>query len=144
MMRQDRIVLPIPPGVHWKDPMPILLPREGEPPGEPRLGRSLALPSTDNPRKTPTLMPPTRRRVQFGPPSDAPEAVVEKVKLGKPAKPKREKVKADPALVAKARELRDRYFEQFNSGLALPRGKYAVGRELAAPPTQAPPLLPAA
>ena len=51
-----------------------------------------------------------------------------------PVKPKREKkprVKNDPKLVSAARELRDRYLEQFNSGLsqgALPAGKYAVGR----------------
>jgi hypothetical protein len=28
-MREDRIVLPIPPGVHWKDEMPVLLPTAG-------------------------------------------------------------------------------------------------------------------
>src|SRR6185503_11577934 len=27
MMREDRIVLPIPPGVHWRSEMPILLPQ---------------------------------------------------------------------------------------------------------------------
>ena len=64
------------------------------------------------------------------------------MKLGKPAKPKRparEKVKADPAHVAAARELRDRYLEyvngeHFNSGVVadgnrvLPNGKYDVSR----------------
>ncbi len=26
-MREDRLVLPIPPGVHWRDEMPILIPQ---------------------------------------------------------------------------------------------------------------------
>ena len=34
--------------------------------------------------------------------------------------------------VAAARELRDRYLEQFNSGLVLPNGKYDVSRAIAA------------
>jgi len=74
-----------------------------------------------------------------------PEAVVEKVKLGKPAKKKREKVKADPKHVAAARELRDRYLEhfngeQFNAGVALPGGKYDVARALPSPTRMAEPL----
>ena len=34
---------------------------------------------------------------------------------------------------AAARELRDRYLEQFNSGLVLPCGKYEVSRALPSP-----------
>jgi hypothetical protein len=55
----------------------------------------------------------------------------------KPKRPKKEKVKADPVLVAKARELRDRYLEHFNSGLVhggLPNTKYDVSRQLQARP----------
>ena len=37
------------------------------------------------------------------------------------------KVKANPKHVAAARELRDRYLEQFNAGKVLPQGKYHVG-----------------
>jgi hypothetical protein len=146
MMREDRIVLPIPPGVHWKDAMPVLLPEvQNALPG----GTGLQPVScTDHGLKTratkePTLMPPTRRRVQFGPPSDGPEAVVEKVMIGeKKKREKKPKVKADPKHVAAARELRDRYLEhlngeQFNSGTMLPGGKYAVGRSLEAPPSGA-------
>ena len=50
-----------------------------------------------------------------------------------PLKPKREKkpkVKLDPAHVAAARELRDRYLERFNSGMVLPAGKYDVARAI--------------
>ena len=59
----------------------------------------------------------------------------EKKNSGAPAVSKQPKprLKNDPKLVAKARELRDRYLEQFNSGLLLPGGKYAVGRALPAP-----------
>ena len=35
-----------------------------------------------------------------------------------------------PDFIAAARELRDRYLEQFNSGLVLPEGKYEVARRL--------------
>jgi hypothetical protein len=137
MMREDRIVLPIPPGVHWKEAMPVLLPEVQK-----------ALPSgtglqpvscTEHGLKTratkePTLMPPTRRGARFGPPGAAPEPVVEKIKPAKPKRPAREKVKADPVHVAKARELRDRYLEQFNAGVladgnqVLAGGKYDVAR----------------
>jgi hypothetical protein len=135
MMREDRLVLPIPPGVHWKDPMPILIPDVA------RASRP-CLPDEKKKKAmggTPMLLPPTRRRVQFGavPIAPAPEPKT------KPAKPKREKVKADPVLIAKARELRDRWLEKINEdpSILLSQGKYVVTRQLAAP-SQA--LLPAA
>jgi len=76
MMREDRLVLPIPPGVHWKSEMPILHSEAA------RVTRP-CLP--DKNQKTPTLMPPTRRGARFGPPpaNDVPEpagGVVEKAK----------------------------------------------------------------
>jgi hypothetical protein len=142
MMREDRLVLPIPPGMHWKDPMPVLIPEAHK--ALPGRSGAPAVGNSPKPQKVPTLMPPTRRRVQFGavPIAPAPEPKT------KPAKAKREKaggVKADPVLVAKARELRDRWLEKVNdaggASLRLSQGKYAVGRELAAGPTQDPQLL---
>jgi len=57
-------------------------------------------------------------------------------------------VKNDPRLVAAARELRDRWLEQVNSGHSPPEaaGKYEVSRQLQAAPTAAKqiPLLTAA
>jgi hypothetical protein len=87
-------------------------------------------------------MPPTRKRVQFGAVPIAP-APIEKAK---PAKVKREKVKADPVLVAKARELRDRWLEKVNEDPSLllsggAQGKYAVGRELTDSSSPTPQLL---
>jgi hypothetical protein len=118
MMREDRIVLPIPPGAHWKDPMPILVPEIQN-----------ALPAPVKKERSGKMLKPQIKPVQqqsssmgrlwFAPA----KPVVEKAKT---AKPKREKVKADPALVAKARELRDRYLEQFNAGKVLPSAKYDV------------------
>jgi GNAT superfamily N-acetyltransferase len=131
MMREDRIVLPIPPGVHWKDPMPILIPEVQKAlpePGKELSGKGSRAAGGDlKPRKTKAQVQTRQplRGLSFAPV----KAVVEKPKA---AKPKREKVKADPKHVAAARELRDRYLEQFNSGLILPAGKYAVGRVLEA------------
>src|SRR5688572_21989253 len=51
----------------------------------------------------------------------------------KPRRPPRPKAKNDPRLVAAARELRDRWMEEINSGRYLPvcNGKYDVSRALA-------------
>ncbi|MGB7156530.1 MAG: hypothetical protein WBD40_00605, partial [Tepidisphaeraceae bacterium] len=75
------------------------------------------------------------RRLHFGPPPappGAPKPQGEKVE--KPKTP-RVKLKIDPALVSKARELRDRYLEQANElrliGTPMGRGKYDVSRTLA-------------
>lgn len=52
--------------------------------------------------------------------------------IEKPKREKRAKVKNDPKLVAAARELRDRWLEQVNSGQYLPaaEGKYQITRAL--------------
>ena len=43
--------------------------------------------------------------------------------------PEREKTKADPAIIAKARELRDKWIEQVNAQPSAPTlGKYDVAR----------------
>ena len=90
--------------------------------------------------------PTGRRVVQFGRPGAScvvssvavrvEEKVQEKVEqiVEKPVKPKRIK-KANPELAAKARELRDKYMEQYNANqdrLTLPAGKYELVREMEA------------
>jgi hypothetical protein len=66
---------PIPPGVHWSDEMPILVPE---------VQNALPAPSkaVAKEKPIPRLMPPTRRGARFGPPSasPAPAPVVEAVK----------------------------------------------------------------
>jgi hypothetical protein len=133
-IREDRLVLPIPPGTSWKDVMPVVLP------GQERGLGILPEPIKAAPRKRSGKMPKPRmeettatRGLRFGP---LPQAVVEKPKREK--QQPRAKLKNDPRHVAAARELRDRYLEQFNSGL-LPgessQGKYAVERCLGDSPT---------
>jgi hypothetical protein len=134
MMREDRLVLPIPPGVHWKDPMPVLLPEvqkalpEQKHSGTPAVGK---LPK-------PQIKPVQRAgssmgRLWFTPAKTA-------VQTSRRETPKREKVKADPKHVAAARELRDRWLEQVNASPLIAQGKYDVARQLAAAPEPAPAL----
>jgi ribosomal protein S18 acetylase RimI-like enzyme len=116
LMDASRIALPIPPGMTWRDDLPRLLPTiEGPPQIEqtttPRASRR---PRVEKPR--------VGGGFYFGPP---PTVQAET----STAKPKRVK-RADPALAAKARELRDKYLEQFNTAPApLLLGKYDVARE---------------
>jgi len=67
----------------------------------------------------------------FGTPAAAKAVVPAGVE--KPVKTKKPKAKNDPRLVAAARELRDRWLEQVNTGqanVALPVGKYEVCRAI--------------
>jgi len=67
----------------------------------------------------------------FDPATDAPDELLEPAK---PKKPRAPRQKNDPKYVAAARELRDRYLEEVNTGRLLPaaNGKYDVSRQLAA------------
>ncbi len=127
-IREDRIVLPIPPGTHWSDAKPLIFP---EVPGE---AKALPEPKRAAVKKAKAVeMPaPIRRNgLMFDIPKQGerlPEA-----KPKKEPKQKAERVKrlCDPRLVSAARELRDRWLEQVNTGdvyavLTLPRAKYEV------------------
>jgi hypothetical protein len=150
-IRADRLVFPIPPGKHWSEEMPRILPSEestklhdphaGSP--NPKQG-----PSNKSKAQNKGVLPPTRRFVQFGRASlnlvAAPEPVAPVEKQKAPRKPK---VKNDPKLVAAARELRDRWLEHVNRNPAalVSEGKYQVSRMLAAPephePARSPQLM---
>jgi GNAT superfamily N-acetyltransferase len=123
-IREDRLVLPIPPGVHWSDAQPIILPgveRREEP--EQIVSRERA------PQRNKPPAPELVTLQQMGglrlPLMAAKGPVVEKAK----AEPKR-KVKNDPKLVAAARELRDRWLEWANATPLVPHGKYDVSRAI--------------
>jgi hypothetical protein len=140
-MNADRLVLPIPPGTHWSDAKPILLP------GEPRATRQLPLVKEKAKRaKAPAV--PTSRRLSFAP-VELPKAEKKPKQGGREKKPKR---KNDPRLVAATRELKDRWLEHVNAGGMLIEGvgKYDLTRALPARPVGAnfvaagPALLPAA
>jgi hypothetical protein len=143
-MAEARLVLPIPPGKHWSDELPVLLPgAPAEPkqiPDQERKRRKApAAKALAIAQRKPVSM---HGRLFF---THAPERAAAKAEKAKPAK--KPKAKNDPRLVAAARELRDRWLEKVNDdpSLLLSQGKYAVGRtsassvapELAAPPTQA-------
>src|ERR1051326_8254557 len=119
-IREDRLVFPIPPGTHWSDAKPVILPAER---------KQLPTAKEKEARKVAKQMP-ERHGLWFEAPK--PKPVVEK-----PKREKKPKIKHDPKHVAAARELRDRWLEQVNApgGAArlLRRGKYDLGRALASP-----------
>jgi hypothetical protein len=132
-IREDRVVLPIPPGKHWGDEMPVLLPKESLVIGPSSLAKDKGQRTRD---KGPAPKPAPREPLttamtgmRFAQPAAAPE------KVEKPKRAPRTKVKSDPKLVAAARELRDRWLEHVNSGgeQLVSRGKYEVSRALPAP-----------
>lgn len=112
-IREDRLVLPIPPGLTWSDEMPILLPTA-----------RLSLPAEPKRIERKTLRKPTVYQSQFGLPSAKPIAKPTPAK-----KAKRPAIKIDPRHVAAARELRDRWLEKVNENPSLlSQGKYDVAR----------------
>lgn len=119
-IREDRIVLPIPPGTHWRDAKPLVLPSAEN--NEPK---QLPTPKQKKPKKVLMIKPAHTPSggLWFAVPRPAESQ----------AKPKREpkpKVKNDPKLVAAARELRDRWLEQVNAAPLVGHGKYEVSRAI--------------
>lgn len=120
-MMEDRLVFPIPPGTHWSDAKPIVLPRHTlnrhtvAKPKELEDGRK----KTRSPVANAKIRRPLSGGLTFGVP------VVEK-----PKRAKREKIKNDPKFVAAARELRDRWMEKVNEDPSMleSNGKYNVAR----------------
>jgi hypothetical protein len=131
-IREDRLVLPIPPGKRWSDQMPRVLPQGELPVDEPkRLPGTRAKKVKAEPKKS--IYAITRSKLHFTVPMPA------KAANQKAPREKRKAVKNDPRLVAAARELRDRWVERVNADptALLPHAKYEVGRALVA---QAAPL----
>jgi ribosomal protein S18 acetylase RimI-like enzyme len=136
-MREDRLALPIPPGSHWSEPMPVIAPAVEEPPKQiakkPRAAKA-----------KPTVPPSVQKKapLQFGPPpTGASLTAVEPQPVEVPTvvekQPKSQKNKTppvDPKLITQARELRDRYLEQVNrpehAALLESRARYAVAKLL--------------
>ena len=138
-LREDRLVLPIPPGLHWSDEMPrIPANAASQPAMEDQRGAGCAggAGGAGKARRAKAALdcsPPTKHGArQFGaPPAVTPAPPAPQAALEKPKPQKKPKVKADPKLVAAARELRDRYLEQVNTTPLLPAGKYDVARPIA-------------
>jgi hypothetical protein len=108
-LREDRLVFPIPPGVSWRDVLPVVLP------GSDEATERRSDEGVKRPRAKKVLRPPVLKGGLWF----RHQAVVEKVE---PAKDDANPVKAkiDPRLTKLARELRDRWTEQAAAGLILP------------------------
>jgi hypothetical protein len=134
-IREDRIVLPIPPGTHWRDAKPIVLPSEAS--------AELKVLSAEDQKK------PRRKRTQNsagtrdsgcrtqhsirrnGLVFDIPKQG-EALPVVRAQKQPKKKTRNDPKLVAAARELRDRWLEKVNDDPSLleSSGKYEVARAI--------------
>ncbi|MFT3787561.1 MAG: GNAT family N-acetyltransferase [Tepidisphaeraceae bacterium] len=121
-IREDRIVLPIPPGVRWSEAKPIVLP-----------GTAPALEAEPTKR-----LPGPRVRVKKPERVGIAEGGLRFVQPQADAgpKPKREPrrvAKNDPQMVAAARELRDRWLEHVNAqdeAIGSTQAKYELGRAI--------------
>ncbi|CAN5633287.1 hypothetical protein BH09PLA1_BH09PLA1_06460 [soil metagenome] len=119
-IREDRLVFPIPPGTHWSDAKPIVLPKDTH-------GNTHARQIEDTSAKVvkarkgkvvvtvPNRASPLSGGLTFCAPI-IPQSATEKAAIEK-ARPvrAREKVKNDPKYIAAARELRDRWLEKVNA-----------------------------
>ena len=156
---EDRIALPIPPGTHWRDAKPLVLP--GLPPPQPELPATL--PGGQPVRLRPVQPKLTRAqraalersksahlggapvgkkavlrggRIKyvdipgFDSSTDMPDELLLPARSKKPRAPKQ---KNDPQWEAAARDLRDLYLENVNASMLLPPaacGNYDVSRQL--------------
>jgi hypothetical protein len=152
-IREDRLVLPIPPATHWQDAKPVILPAPAA--------------NTDEPKRLPTPRQKKSPKLRAIEPAVitagglrlvAPDEVAPVPKPKPEPKPKvtgpafgseaqapgeRSRRKNDPRHVAAARELRDRWLEQVNATPLVTQAKYDVSRQLGVAPsalTQAPRL----
>jgi hypothetical protein len=129
-LREDRLVFPMPPGTHWSDAKPMVLP------GCDRASMG---------ERTAPLLRERKKRsanVKHVRPMSRPAgglwfAGAQAAGEPKPSQAvtkKRVKQRNDPRHVAMARELRDRYLEEFNSGRMLAASpdaaKYDVSRPM--------------
>lgn len=146
-LREDRLVLPIPPGTHWSDAKPILLPTaQSDDVGhatacrpradETEPARSSVPYKKPKPVAKPPAPPVRPAGVSMGglwfAPTVAPAPAAAPAAVEKPRREPKPKAKNDPRQVAAARELRDRWLEEVNAGRYLPAAnpRYEVCRML--------------
>jgi hypothetical protein len=134
-VREDRIVLPIPPGSHWSDAKPLVLPTLMGAEGTGGEAKQLAAPRRTKAKKEAGMQaavelpaPVGGNGLRFAIPQQG-EVLVD-IKAGNAKKEKPPKVKraADPRMESAARELKDRWLEQLNAMPLLACGKYEVSR----------------
>jgi hypothetical protein len=139
-LKEKRIVLPIPPGTHWSDAKPMVVPGfEG---AEQAQLESDAVKAERKPReRKPKATVPVRNKRDLASgglwcASSAESATASEEAAPKPRREKRPARKYDPKYLAAAREVCDRYLEEVNSGRLLLESsgaaKYEVSRQLEA------------
>ena len=127
-MREDRLVFPIMPGMHWKDVLPVVLSGidggrgAGVLPALPRekkrgAGARAAAKVLTSPRMKTGLWFEEEGVVDAEPGEQA-----------KPEKVKKEKVKIDPRLTTAARELRDQWQERSGQVVPAPVARHDIKR----------------
>jgi hypothetical protein len=159
-IREDRIVFPIPPGVHWSEVRAVEVVREkrtalkvlgtegkaGTKQSRGQRTQNSALGTQHLPGMVGILVGGRIRYVAR--PGYVPPVEEKKAKAKREPKEKAPRARIDPKYLAAARELRDRALEHFNGRgddalvLPAPAGKYDVSRALGAPTeTKSMPLL---
>jgi hypothetical protein len=115
-IREDRLVFPIPPGTHWSDVMPMVLP-----------GEELPVDSD----KLPVKKRRREREQKVGTIGIGAMVFAKDAKKDREERP-RQKMKNNPQHERMARELRDRWLERVNSDATalLSAGKYDLRRVL--------------
>lgn len=156
-IREDRVVLPIPPGTHWRDAKPVVLPGvptvQGNSPGllanglpPARAKQQKAIPGAVG-SETPAQRA-SRLRQQSKHLGGTTKGVIrimtskgfkyarteEYVEPVKPKKAPQPRAKNDPALASACRELRDRYLEAVEANPIIACPKYDVTRQLSSAP----------
>jgi hypothetical protein len=129
-IREDRLVLPIPPGTHWSDAKPVVLPGERTPTKQLDAPRAKPIRDSRSGIRNAThhgILTTAAIGLRF-----VPVAPVAPPKPEKKDRRKKAKRKNDARLVAAARELKDRWLEYVNTGgdALVPRGKYDLNRAL--------------
>jgi hypothetical protein len=131
-IREDRIVFPIPPGVHWRDVRAVGVPTagEGQDCGLERAARP-ALPGTVRPRRAASAASKSAGPRMMGGLYAAPAPAPSAAKKQRAPRTKPAAARIDPAFLVKARELRDRWMERVNDAPGAspaPAARYEVGR----------------
>jgi hypothetical protein len=142
-MMEDRLVFPIPPGTHWSEVKTIVLPRDTHNRDTHR-GHTVDVASVRQledagaVRATTKKIKPELAAIKKRQPLCGglmlQSAAIAEMKVEKPKRAKKAKIKNDPKFVSAARELRDRWLEKVNGeGLSLEaQGKYEVSRQIEA------------
>jgi N-acetylglutamate synthase-like GNAT family acetyltransferase len=128
-MRAGRVVVPIPPGVSWREAtVPTVAVGQDEQPASRRQRRAKTAARAQVAEATPSAQRPLTRGLRFVTTATAEPVSVASTAPVAVERPKRAAVKVDPALIARARELRDRWLEHVNTTPLVGQGKYDVTR----------------